>query len=755
MSSARTPRTPRPRLAAAVAAVLAVTAAGLATPAVAAPSDIHATAATAAAAAGQQDVPTVPESTAIFTSGPTGYLTVHFENGTQRVFTWTRYADGVRTTLPGNSYGGSPGTDIVVRISGTTYTYLDMSTGAEVASFDTSTLLGDTYRQITFVGTTFAATTSVNGVRELHLFRKEQGATVDRTVSGIPSDALYTRLESAGPDTLVAHYRVKVDGVYVSRVALVDVATATATEAYDTRLTDSRSVSAVSATHAAWIEWPSAGQAALAVVRRGTTDVTRTPLGTANSPTVKLVGDWVTYAQPGGGTAAYPDPLWPLTARSLSDPQRTVKLLDHVSNTTVGADGSLYATGGTVEQGEGIYRISVGTDGDPVVTKTADKDRSTALLVKDSATSPLPTVVDFARGQDATLLWEFSKAANFSVVITHNASGRRWTSERVHLDRPYLSGTTWTGLLDDKTSAPLGDYTWKLTAEPANGIGPSVERTGTLKVTAKPAPHDFTDSGTPDLLVRDSAGRIINYDARQTLYETGHWAIPAQPTQVVMGTGWQIYDRVVAPGNVDASPQADVIARDRGGLLWLYSGTGKGLAARKQIGTGWGIYRHLTGGSDLTGDGRADLLATDNTGALWLYKGTGNTNAPYEARKKVGTGWGIYNRITGTGNIAGGPAGDLVARDSAGVLWLYLGKGDGTFAPRVKIGSGWNRYTDIVGVGDTDRDGRPDLVVQGVMGGTYDTLALYKGTGNWKAPFGARTEVYSPAPLGTGAVTLF
>ncbi|MFI1717900.1 FG-GAP repeat domain-containing protein [Streptomyces litmocidini] len=73
----------------------------------------------------------------------------------------------------------------------------------------------------------------------------------------------------------------------------------------------------------------------------------------------------------------------------------------------------------------------------------------------------------------------------------------------------------------------------------------------------------------------------------------------------------------------------------------------------------------------------------------------------------------------------------LVARDTAGVLWLYLGKGDGTFAARTKIGGGWNAYQHLVGVGDADRDGRPDLVGFGPQGEDY----LYRGTGDWKTPF--------------------
>ncbi|MGW0117557.1 FG-GAP repeat domain-containing protein [Streptomyces sp. NPDC003327] len=753
-------RTSRLRLTAAVAAVLAVTTAGgLAAPASAAPAT---SVASVAPAAVQQDALTVPAGTSVVSSGPTGFLTFHLE-GEQRVYTWTRHHDGSRTRLPGERYAANAGTDTVVRIVGTVHTYLDMSaatgTGTELVSFDTSTLgsgTGTAHRLLAAMGTTLVTSTVVDNARVVHLITKEQGVTVDRTIAGIPAGAGHRAVGHSDPHTLVVHYSVLTNGVRTNHVAVVDVATARVVETYDAAQTSDWSASDVSATHVAWIEWPTADTATLATVRRGTTEVTRTPLGhSVPFMTVKIVGDWVAYARTGGGTAAFADPLWSFTARSLSAPDRTVTLLDDVANAIGAPDGQVYATGGTVEHGKGVYRLAPGADGTPTATMVANTGVPTVLEVKDLASAPVPTSVDFARGQDASLFWEFSKATDYSLVVTHNVSGSRWTPEPVHLDRPSVGGATWTGMLDDRTSAPLGDYTWRLKAKPANGIGPVVERTGTIKVTAKPAPHDFTDSGAPDLLVRDSAGRLLAYDARQTLYETGAWGVPAERTSVVMGTGWQIYDRVTAPGNLDASPHADVIARDRSGVLWLHSGTGKGFAPRKQIGTGWGIYTLLTGGSDLTNDGRADLVATDRAGALWLYQGTGNANAPFAARKKIGTGWGIYNRIAGAGNLAGGPAGDLVARDAAGVLWLYLGKGDGTFAPRVKIGAGWDRYSDIVGVGDTNRDGRPDLVVQGLAGGAHDTLSVYKGTGDWRAPFATRTAVYNPEELGTGAVTLF
>ncbi|MGW4725462.1 FG-GAP repeat domain-containing protein [Streptomyces sp. NPDC004291] len=174
-------------------------------------------------------------------------------------------------------------------------------------------------------------------------------------------------------------------------------------------------------------------------------------------------------------------------------------------------------------------------------------------------------------------------------------------------------------------------------------------------------------------------------------------------------------------------------------MLWIHYGAGplssEALTPRRKVGGGWNTYTELTGGSDLTGDGTPDLVAVDKAGDLYLYESTGTAPAPFAPREKIGHGWGIYNQITATGNIGGDPAGDLIARDKDGKLWLYLGKGDGTFAPRTPIGSGWGPYTDIVGIGDANGDGRPDLYARD----TGNTSYFYAGTGDWKAPFKART----------------
>ncbi|MFH9742042.1 FG-GAP repeat domain-containing protein [Streptomyces roseolus] len=249
------------------------------------------------------------------------------------------------------------------------------------------------------------------------------------------------------------------------------------------------------------------------------------------------------------------------------------------------------------------------------------------------------------------------------------------------------------------------------------------------KGTASSFVHDIDADGFPDLLGRDGAGVL--------------WRDSAGDGRARMstGTGWKGYDKIEVVGAVERydpsrALAADVVARDTSGVLWLHeSNGGGGFHPRVKVGGGWQTYARITGGSDLTGDGTADLVAADTTGALYLYEGTGTGTRPYETRRRIGTGWGVYDKLTATGDIGGAAGGDLVARDKDGVLWLYLGKGDGTFTARTRIGGGWQVYSEITGAGDVDHDGRADLFAYSAR---EKKTYLYSGTGDRAKPFMVR-----------------
>ncbi|MEU7512681.1 VCBS repeat-containing protein, partial [Streptomyces sp. NPDC042898] len=166
-----------------------------------------------------------------------------------------------------------------------------------------------------------------------------------------------------------------------------------------------------------------------------------------------------------------------------------------------------------------------------------------------------------------------------------------------------------------------------------------------------------------------------------------------------LGGGWNAYNKVISAGNTGGGAPDDVLARDGSGVLWHYLGNGNAsLTQRYRIGSGWNSYTQIAGKGDVTGDGRADLVARDRSGVLWLYKGTGNYRSPFSGRTRIGPGWNMYNTLVSPGDLTGDRRADLVARDSAGALWLYKGNGSSStpYTTRMKIGtSGWNGFRGL------------------------------------------------------------
>ncbi|MFF8280920.1 FG-GAP repeat domain-containing protein [Streptomyces lateritius] len=728
-------RMPGRRLTAvAVAAVLAATGGAVAVPAAAAPVG-------AFAGDEQQTAVTFPLSSTLVSAGESGFLTR--QSGEYAQTRWIRYADGSSTSLPVSADAVRGGVSDVV-VTGDQATSLtqwrrlkvhDMATGAAPVEIDLDRL-GPNYTYRGNAGASLVvAVKKADGTMEAHLVGRTGDVVSDRTVTGLPEGTVGFSMAAAssGAVTLIAVSGPSEARVY-HRVA-VDVAAGAVTDTYPTTGRQTPS-GAVSSTHMAWTEESPLG---IVVAKRGSSETQRIPVTNMYNHRYGLVGDWLV-----SGYAATPGSSDPaLVARSLTDPGVSVRLMDRLSSLVPGPNGTLLVRGGTADRGEGLYRVSPGADGRPAAELvSAPGDPITAVLG-----SEVPQIVDFDRSSGVDFTWRLShRNAKVYLRLTHKRTGEStenliWAPGVGFADRGEQTvGWTWSGDFqgDWLSEAPNGEYSWELDVEPIDRSAAQVTRTGTLTVVRKPAPHDYSDNGTPDVFARDWSGRLWKVDP-DTLSN-----VPLNGYGREVGNGWEGYDRLESVGDVSGSNAPDTIARDRNGGLWLFRGTGltrTPLESRTPLGGGWNTYDQLAGGSDLTGDGRADLVAFDKAGDLWLYKGAGSDTSVYAPRKKVGWGWGIYNQITAVGNVGGGPAGDLLARDKAGVLWLYPGKGDGTFASRVRLGGGWSAYTHLVGIGDANKDGRPDLYAYGHDGETY----LYRGTGDWRAPFAARqfAQVYN------------
>ncbi|GGP97741.1 FG-GAP repeat domain-containing protein [Streptomyces roseolilacinus] len=697
------------------------------------------TAAVAAAAEATVDgVISIPRTDQILSVGPTGFLSVE-RRWDHTYYRWTSTVDGTTTGLPewSSGYRGGGSDTVVAKEDGTTrYLLHDMSSpGSDpVVVNQTDTRLY--WKGVVGRTLVFSSWDSQSKVGQLRLIGEGNQAGSDRQVTGLPPNSRVQSVEALSDSSALVRYVTADADTDRSHLAVVDVATASVVEKREVGVSAYDTDTALSGDRWVWVDAPTSAHARLMHAARdgsgSTPAVEAADLGNSVRPHIGVLGNWVTYAAPGGAAATEASPRFALSAVNLVD-NSTVKLLDHASSTVPTADGALLVRGGTVAHGEGVYRIFLGADGKPTATLLASTGEPTSLTLYTEATPP---VVDLDRNNGQPLLrWVLSRTnAKGSVTVRHLATGRSVRHDFAQAAAFEGRGSVdfrWDGMLPNaaglKEFAPSGDYAWDFTASPLNGIGPDVARTGTFKVTRTAGPHDYTNNSTPDLLSRDAAGVLWRDDSTKVAsapqpYSTG---------RVKVGSGWQIYDQLEAVGNIAGSPAGDLVARDKAGVLWLYQGNGNGtFAGRTKIGSGWQIYGSITGGSDLDGDGKSDVVATDAAGDVWSYKGTGSATAPFAARKKIGSGWGIYNQLTATGDIAGSPAGDLVARDKAGVLWLHEGKGDGTYAPRTRIGGGWGVFTHLVGIGDADRDGRADLYAVGTSGAKF-----YAGTGDTAAPF--------------------
>ena len=244
------------------------------------------------------------------------------------------------------------------------------------------------------------------------------------------------------------------------------------------------------------------------------------------------------------------------------------------------------------------------------------------------------------------------------------------------------------------------------------------------------APGDFNGDGKADLIQRRSDGELWFYPGDGA----GHYLAGRR-----IGSGWQIYDRVLGVGDYNGDGRNDLVARKLDGSLWFYAGTGtvsgtsEGYSQVVRIGDyGWDAFDTLLGVRDFDGDKKADLLARKPDGKLYLYSGTGTgaTGSP----RQIDYGWDIFNQLIAIQDFNGDGTSDLAGRHPDGTLYLYSNSGRGTLVNPRLIGTGWGVYGEILGVGDSNGDAMADFVGIQSDGAVY----FYAGTA-------MRDQGYKPA----------
>ncbi|ROQ26047.1 VCBS repeat protein [Streptomyces sp. PanSC19] len=727
-------RSTRIRLASAVTAVLAVTALGAGTLA-AAPAAFAAT----SAPSGQADAtfPPYPEGSSLAGAGTSGFFTYDYDS-VDRItdLVWTPYDGGAskRFRHPKNGGYALAGNDVAVVGDDSwpeamqSITLWNMADPAAPGVDIDLGALGGGYLATLSPTSVLAQITNTDGTAELRVVTKDGATTTTRKITGLPADATEFSGSTVLGGSVLVRYAAGPPDARTGHRALIDVAAGTVTETYSSAKSGYNNDSGhltFSASHVAWLDQTDNNEVYVTSVDRKTGEEKKTDLGYSSDEWYyELVGDWLVYG-------AY----WaPAKAVSLTTGE-TRDLGVTGPESAPSSDGSAVLRGSRDADGDGLFRVAAGTDGTLTVTKVAETVTPVTPLEIQQVRVPDTAELDKTGGK-VTLGWTLSRAdAYLDVTLTHIATGKEFTKRVTAPATDTLFSFDWDGVIAG-VDAPNGTYAVEAEATPLDGIGEPAYQGWKMNVVRTADPHDYTDNGSTDVLARDASGVLWRDDLRDR--PVNGQVKSAQRAKI--GSGWGVYKQIEAVGNVGGAAPGDLIAVDGSGVQWLYLGKGDGtFAPRVKVGTGWQIYNKIAGGSDLDGDGRPDLVATDGAGALWFYKGTGSYAKPYAPRVSLGGNWQGYNQLTAVGNIAGTAAGDMVARDTSGTLWLYQGNGTGGFAPRVKIGGGWGAYSQLVGAGDLDNDGRRDLIAYG-SAGTY----VYRSTGTITVPFARQsTTLYA------------
>jgi hypothetical protein len=193
-------------------------------------------------------------------------------------------------------------------------------------------------------------------------------------------------------------------------------------------------------------------------------------------------------------------------------------------------------------------------------------------------------------------------------------------------------------------------------------------------------------------------GRISGYRANATrlaamtvqLYAPGADLDSATPLQVATVTATGEFQF----GAVPAGPYQFVVRYE--GSVVDHRELTAGRLPTRVVNVRLGAIDQQSRDADLSGDGLPDLVARDPAGVVWVYTGDGRSGL--NGRYAIASGWGSMTALVRPGDWDKDGFADLIARDAAGTMWVYPGDGEGGLLARQQLTTGWGHYLSITAV---------------------------------------------------------
>ncbi|HEY3008799.1 MAG TPA: serine protease [Micromonosporaceae bacterium] len=152
------------------------------------------------------------------------------------------------------------------------------------------------------------------------------------------------------------------------------------------------------------------------------------------------------------------------------------------------------------------------------------------------------------------------------------------------------------------------------------------------------AVNNWTAPGSVNLLARKPNGDLFRYN--------GNGAGGFSGGGVKVGAGWNIFDRINSPGSWKGDGKPSLLARKPDGDLFLYTGSGSGgfAGAGVKMGSGWNMFSRIITPGDWNGDNLLDVIGITPTGSMRLYM-TNGKGAWIRTNVTINSGWSALNAV--------------------------------------------------------------------------------------------------------------